>query len=98
MPKSKQRKNHKQKSQARTKRVKAEQTKFQKEYQAKMMEQIGKLKEEYEKAKEQEVLDRTSEVVESEQVNNEIGSFEDTTEIVPDNITIEYKPNGNSPF
>jgi hypothetical protein len=98
MPKSKQRKNHKQKSQARTKRVKAEQTKFQKEYQTKMMEQISKLKEEYEKAKEQEVLDRTSEVVESEQVNDEIGSFEDTTEIVPDNITIDYKPSGNSPF
>ena len=45
MPKSRQRKNHKQKSLARTKRVKAEQAKFQKEYQAKMMEQINKLKE-----------------------------------------------------
>lgn len=96
MPKSKQRKNHKQKSQARTKRVKAEQAKFQKEYQAKMMEQINKLKEEYEKAKEQEVLDRTSEVVEAEQVNDEVGSFEGTTET--DNITIDYKPNSNSPF
>jgi exonuclease VII large subunit len=96
MPKSRQRKNHKQKSQARTKRVKAEQAKFQKEYQAKMMEQINKLKEEYEKAKEQEVLDRTSEVVEAEQVNDEVGSFEGTTET--DNITIDYKPNGNSPF
>lgn len=96
MPKSKQRKNHKQKSLARTKRVKAEQAKFQKEYQAKMMEQINKLKEEYEKAKEQEVLDRTSEVVEAEQVNDEVGSFEGTTET--DNITIDYKPNSNSPF
>jgi len=96
MPQSKQRKNHKQKSQARTKRVKAEQAKFQKEYQAKMMEQINKLKEEYEKAKEQEVLDRTSEVVEAEQVNDEVGSFEGDTEI--GNITIDYKPNSNSPF
>ena len=96
MPKSRQRKNHKQKSLARTKRVKAEQAKFQKEYQAKMMEQINKLKEEYEKAKEQEVLDRTSEVVEAEQVNDEVGSFEGTTET--DNITIDYKPNSNSPF
>lgn len=96
MPKSKQRKNHKQKSQARTKRVKAEQAKFQKEYQAKMMEQINKLKEEYEKAKEQEVTDRTSEVVEAEQVNDEVGSFEGTIET--DNITIDYKPNSNSPF
>ena len=81
MPKSKQRKNHKQKSQARTKRVKA---------------QINKQKEEYEKAKEEEVLDRTSEVVESEQVNDEVGSFEGTNET--DSITIDYKPNGNSPF
>ena len=96
MPQSRQRKNHKQKSQARTKRVKAQEAKFQKEYQAKMMEQINKLKEEYEKAKEQEVLDRTSEVVEAEQVNDEVGSFEGTTET--DNITIDYKPNGNSPF
>jgi len=96
MPQSRQRKNHKQKSQARTKRVKAQEAKFQKEYQAKMMEQINKLKEEYEKAKEQEVLDRTSEVVEAEQVNDEVGSFEGTTET--DNITIDYKPNSNSPF
>ena len=96
MPKSRQRKNHKQKSLARTKRVKAEQKKFEKEYQAKMMEQINKSKEEYEKAKEQEVLDRTSEVVEAEQVNDEVGSFEGTTET--DNITIDYKPNSNSPF
>jgi exonuclease VII large subunit len=96
MPQSRQRKNHKQKSQARTKRVKAQEAKFQKEYQAKMMEQINKLKEEYERAKEQEVLDRTSEVVEAEQVNDEVGSFEGTTET--DNITIDYKPNGNSPF
>jgi hypothetical protein len=96
MPQSRQRKNHKQKSQARTKRVKAQEAKFQKEYQAKMMEQINKLKEEYERAKEQEVLDRTSEVVEAEQVNDEVGSFEGTNE--PNEITVEYRPNGNSPF
>ncbi len=96
MPKSRQRKNHKQKSQARTKRVKAEQAKFQKEYQAKMMEQINKLKEEYEKAKEQEVTDRTSEVVEAEQVTSEVGSFEGETQ--NEQITVEYKPTGNSPF
>ncbi len=94
MPKSRQRKNHKQKSQARTKRVKAEQAKFQKEYQAKMMEQISKLKEEYEKAKEQEVTDRTSEVVEAEQV----GSFDGEAQNEQISLSVEYKPTGNSPF
>ena len=94
MPKSRQRKNHKQKSLARTKRVKAEQKKFEKEYQAKMMEQINKLKEEYEKAQEND--ENTSEVVDVEQVIDEVGSFETPTE--NDNITIDYQPSSNSPF
>ena len=78
------------------KRVKAEQAKFEKEYRAKMTEQIEKLKQEYEKAQEQEVMERTSEVVEAEQVADEVGSFEETNELP--NLTIEYKPTNNSPF
>ena len=44
MPKSRQRKDHKKKSLARTRRVQAERNRYQKLMQAAMMEQIQKLK------------------------------------------------------
>ena len=98
MPKSRQRKNHKQKSLARTKRVKTEQEKFQKEYQAKMMEQIEKLREKFENEKEQEVLDRvsgsTEEVTEFQNEENEV--LDETNSL--NEVKIDYTPVSNSPF
>jgi len=92
MPKSRQRKNQKQKSLARTKRVKAEQAKFQKEYQTKMMEQLEKLREKFENEKEQEVTDR---VTETETVN-EFDVLDETNSL--NEVKIDYTPPANSPF
>ena len=44
MPKSRQRKDHKKKAQARTRRVESERRRYQKEMQAAMMEQIEKMR------------------------------------------------------
>ena len=44
MPKSRQRKDHKKKSQARTRRVNAERRKYEKEMQSAFMEQIEKMR------------------------------------------------------
>jgi hypothetical protein len=88
MPKSRQRKNHKQKSQARTARNKVLQSKFEKEYQAKMMEQLAKLKEEYEKTQNEET---------NSEVTDEVGTFDDTNSL--NNLNIDYTPPApNAPF
>jgi hypothetical protein len=92
MPKSRQRKNHKQKSLVRTKKVKVEQAKFQKEYQAKMMEELEKLREKFENEKEKEVTDRISET----EVVNEFAVLDETNSL--NEIKIDYNPPASSPF
>ena len=60
MPKSRQRKDHKKKSQARTRRINAERSKYEKEMQNAFMEQIEKMRQAQSGATENEPVQQTA--------------------------------------